>query len=99
MSGVIATLVDSNHTPVARALADDDGQFTIRAPVAGTYRIEARRIAFRPTIDKPMMLEARKILLHTVVLTGAPVQLASVHTTAEQQCETPPDSGSAAFTV
>jgi hypothetical protein len=99
VSGVIVTLLDSNRTPVARALVDDDGKFTMRAPAAGTYRIEAKRLAFRPTLDIPILLEEGRIFLHTLVLTGAPVQLAAVRVTAEQQCEIHPDSGSAAFAV
>ncbi|MEO7772831.1 MAG: carboxypeptidase-like regulatory domain-containing protein [Gemmatimonadaceae bacterium] len=97
--GVIVTLVDSTGTPVSRALADDGGQFTLRAPAAGTYRIEARRLAFRLTLDRPIVLEAGKILIHNVMLGAAPVQLAAFHVTADQQCAVHPDSGSAAFTV
>ncbi|MEO8621966.1 MAG: carboxypeptidase-like regulatory domain-containing protein [bacterium] len=97
--GVIVTLIDDKGVPVARALADDGGQFSMRAPSAGTYRIEARRLAFRPTLDKPIVLDDGKILLHTLVLTGVPVQLAGVQVTAESRCQAIPDSGSAAFAV
>ncbi len=97
--GAIVTLIDSTGQPVARALADDGGQFNLRAPGPGTYRIEARRLAFRPTLDRPIVLEAGKILLHNVMLSGAPVQLSEIRVTAAQQCEIHPDSGSAAFAV
>jgi hypothetical protein len=53
----------------------DDGKFTMRAPAAGTYRIEAKRLAFRPTLDIPILLEEGRIFLHTLVLTGAPIAL------------------------
>src|SRR3954462_8648692 len=82
-SGVIITLLDDKGTPVARALGDDEGHFTIRAPSAGTYRIEARRVGFRPTLDVPLELEEGKIRLHTLVLTGAPIELGAVRTVAE----------------
>lgn len=97
--GVIVTLVDSAGVPVARALADDGGQFTLRAPAPGTYRIEAKRLAFRPTFDRPIVLEAGRILIHNVMLTSAPVVLSEVRVTAEQQCQSHPDSASAAFAV
>ena len=97
--GAIVTLVDSTGRPVARALGDDGGQFSLRAPGPGTYRIEAKRLAFRPTLDQPIVLEAGKILIHNVVLRGAPVQLSEIRVTAEQQCQIHPDSGSAAFAV
>ncbi|MDB4914632.1 MAG: hypothetical protein JWM95_2276 [Gemmatimonadetes bacterium] len=97
--GVIVTLVDSKGTPVARALADDGGAYSMRAPAAGSYRIEARRLAFRPTLDVPISLSEGKVLLHTLVLTGAPVQLTAVRTTAEPRCENGGDSTSAALAV
>ena len=97
--GVIVTLIDNTGVPVARALADDGGSFSMRAPSSGTYRIEAKRLAFRPTLDTPIVLEEGRILLHTLVLTGAPVQLAGVQVTAEPRCQAKPDSGSAAFAV
>lgn len=97
--GVIVTLVDSTGTPVARALAGDDGEFTMRAPGAGTYRIEAKRLAFRPTLDRPIVLEAGRPLRHILVMTGEAVQLPGVRVSAERQCAANPDSGSAAFSV
>ncbi|MEP6731155.1 MAG: carboxypeptidase-like regulatory domain-containing protein [bacterium] len=99
VSGVIVTLVDSTGTPVARALADDGGEFTLRAPIAGTYRIDARRLAFRPTVDRPIVLLEGRVLHHILVLTGAPVTLPALGVTAQQECEIQPDSGSAAFSV
>jgi len=99
VSGVIVTLIDSSGTPVARALADDEGKFTMRAPASGTYRIEAKRLAFRPTVDVPITLQEGRVLLHTLVLRGAPVQLEAVKVTAEQKCETQPDSSTMAFSV
>ena len=59
--GVIVTLINANGTPVARALADDEGRFTMRAPSTGTYYIEARRLAFRPTIDVSIALEEGRL--------------------------------------
>ena len=97
--GVIVTLLDEKGTPVARALADDGGAFTMKAPSSGTYHIEAKRIAFRPTIDKPITLEEGRVLLHTLVLSSNPIQLGGVQVTAEQRCEANPDSVSAAFSV
>jgi hypothetical protein len=97
--GVIVTLIDAAGTPVARALADDAGRFTMRAPVAGVYRIEAKRLAFRPTLDVPITLEEGRTLLHTLVLTSAPVLLERVRISATQECDVHPDSGSAAFEV
>lgn len=99
LSGVIVTLIDATGAPVARALAGDDGGFTMRAPAAGTYRIEAKRLAFRPTLDRPITLEEGRTLRHVLVMTGAPVQLPGVMVSADRQCATNPDSASEAFSV
>ena len=95
--GVIVTLFNEQGTAVARALGDDGGSFTMKAPSPGTYHIEAKRIAFRPTVDKPIVLEEGRILLHTLVLTGSPIQLAAVQVSAEQRCQASLDSVSEAF--
>jgi hypothetical protein len=97
--GVIVTLLDEKGTPVARALSDEGGSFTMKAPSAGTYHIEAKRIAFRPTIDKPIVLDEGRVLLHTLVLTGSAIQLAGMQVTAGQRCQADLDSASAAFFV
>lgn len=97
--GVIVTLIDANGVAVSRALADDEGQFMMRAPAAGTYYIEARRLAYRPTIDVSIALEDGKILLHTLVLTSVPVELARVHVTATQACAAESDTASSALAV
>ena len=97
--GVIVTLLDSTGRPVSRALSDDDGKFTLRAPQSGTYRIDARRLSFRPTLDTPIVLNDRTVLSHTLILTGGQIRLDAVRTTAEQRCEVNPDSGTAAFSV
>ena len=95
--GVIVTLFDSTNTAVARALGDDEGRYTLRAPRAGTFHIEARRLAFRPTYDVPLVLDTGKIRLHNIVLTGAPTELAGIHVSAAPRCEANPDSTTAAF--
>ena len=97
--GVIVTLLDSAGRPVSRALSDDDGKFVLRAPQSGTYRIDARRLSFRPTLDAPIALTEGKTLSHVLILTGGQIRLDAVRTTAEQQCEVNPDSGTAAFSV
>jgi hypothetical protein len=97
--GVIVTLLDEKGTPVARALSDEGGSFTMKAPSAGTYHIEAKRIAFRPTIDKPIVLDEGRVLVHTLVLTGSAIQLAGMQVTAGQRCQADLDSASAAFFV
>jgi hypothetical protein len=97
--GVIITLIDDKGRAVARALGDEEGKFNLRAPAAGMYHLEARRVGFRPTIDVPLQLEEGKIRLHTLMLTGAPVVLEGVRAVAAAQCDATPDSTTAAFAV
>jgi hypothetical protein len=97
--GVIVTLLDDKGRPVARALGDDEGRFAVRAPAAGMYQVEARRIGFRPTLEPPMLLEDGEIRLYTLMLRGTPVSLAAVRTVASSQCDAAADSASSAFAV
>ena len=97
--GVIVTLLDPKGVPVARALSDEEGRYLLRAPAPGTFHIEARRLAFLPTVDLPLELEEGKIRLHNVVVTGARVQLQPVQVTANAPCRVDPDSASTAFRV
>lgn len=97
--GAIVTLVDEHGTPVARALADEQGRFAMRAPSAGRYRLQLLRLGFRPTTDSLVDLASGAELQRTVVLTGVPVHLDAVHITAEQQCDATEQRGSQAFDV
>lgn len=97
--GVILTLVDAGGAPVARALANDSGAYSMRAPSPGTYRIEARRIAFHPTLDAEIALAEGRTLLHTVTLVGAPVRIGALHVSASARCERGSDPASSALDV
>src|SRR5256885_2277029 len=43
----VLMLIDSANAAVARALADEHGDYALYAPSAGRYRIRALRIGFR----------------------------------------------------
>ncbi|MBV6520167.1 MAG: hypothetical protein MNPFHGCM_00272 [Gemmatimonadaceae bacterium] len=47
LSGVLVALVDDSARTVASALTSDRGLYGVRAPSAGRYRIEAKRIGVR----------------------------------------------------
>ncbi len=98
VAGAIVTLLDSAGTPLARALADDQGRFSIRMPAAGRYRFEVLRIGYAPTLDEEFRVDAGQVVSRTLRITGSPVALAGVRVSAPQRC-LDGDTASPAFAV
>src|SRR5262245_64793694 len=57
LSGVVVVLADSAG-PVGRSLSGERGEFRVTASHAGTYRLQATRIGFRPVVSAWMTLAA-----------------------------------------
>ncbi|GIW50959.1 MAG: hypothetical protein KatS3mg081_0314 [Gemmatimonadales bacterium] len=58
VSRAFVVLLDTAGTEVARALTDDQGRFFLSAPAAGSYRVQSKRIGFRPTVSSMLNLGA-----------------------------------------
>src|SRR3954468_8633634 len=67
LNGVVATLIDSANTTIARALSNASGHFTLVASKPGTYKIRALRIGFRPTVTPPFQLPLAATVERAVV--------------------------------
>ena len=85
VSGVVLVLLDSTGTERTRSLSNYAGQFSIRAPFSGTFRIQALQIGYLPTTTAPMMVagDAGNV---RVVLDGARVTLAAVKIVDKSAC-------------
>ena len=84
--GVVVTLVDSSETVRSRALSDDQGEYSIRAPVPGRYRLRALRIGFRPVVSREFALAAGEVREEPFVLDGASVPLEVVRISEKSVC-------------
>lgn len=52
INGVLVTLVDSAQRTSGAALTNENGVFAIRAPQAGTFRVDAKRIGVRRALSE-----------------------------------------------
>lgn len=85
LSGVLVTLVNDSSRTVGSALTGERGDYGIRAPSAGTYRIDAKRIGVRrfrspafelatgETREVNVQLDALLYSLPEVVITAIPL--------------------------
>jgi hypothetical protein len=71
-SGVV-TLLDADGAAIGAVLTDSLGEFALRAPVAGAYRLRFERLGFRPVITDRFTLEAGET--ETKTIRAAPVSI------------------------
>src|ERR1041385_7834853 len=60
LPATLVTLIDESGTERAHAVSDQTGQYVLTAPAAGSYRIRAKRIGFRPLVSPALTLGDRK---------------------------------------
>ena len=92
-------LIDSTGAGVAAALAQPGGRFTLRAPVAGTYRLRVLRIGFRRTQTPPFLVGAGETVERVVAMPQVSVALTGIRVIGLQRCEGLPTGGEALVTV
>jgi hypothetical protein len=56
ISGAFVVLLDQTGREIARGLTGDSGTFLLRAPDAGAYRLQSKRIGFRLSETPPFLL-------------------------------------------
>ncbi len=84
-------LLDQEQREVARALSTSDGQFTLRAPRAGTYRLRSERIGYRASESEQIELVAGTTLTYSLTVQAIPIILSTVEVVAEDRCQVSPD--------
>jgi hypothetical protein len=62
ISGATVLLVDDGGATVGRATSDNRGDFVVRAPRAGIYRLRTSRIGYREGISQPLDLVANGVV-------------------------------------
>ena len=84
--GVIATLLDSASTIVARALSDAAGQFRLSAPRSGVYRVRTLRIGYRPSVSAALELAPGADATRRIVLDAIPLSLDTIRVDDRSVC-------------
>src|SRR5215467_4622375 len=92
-SRVIVVASDASGRTAGRALTGDRGQFTVRLPDPGSYRVTLLRIGFRPTQLPPVSVEATAGGPVRFVLANEPVRLSLVNVRDRETCRVSADTG------
>jgi hypothetical protein len=85
--GVVVVLSDSAGNTVGRVLTDDRGEFALRTPSSGKYRLRALRIGYEPTESDILELTPSATRETRLMLTGAPIRLRAIRITERSTCE------------
>ena len=93
-AALLVELVDSANNVVARTLSTSNGSFSLRGSRAGTYRVRALRIGFRPSISAALALAAGEQHDLDLVLASTAVVLNPVNVAERRVCEVNPDTAS-----
>ncbi len=99
MSGVLVQLLDSNSAIAAHALSGAGGEFTLRPPRSGTFRLRTLRIGFRPVVSDPIVLAAGAEVTRRLQLNSVPISLDTVRVSDHAVCRSFGDSAAIAFQV
>lgn len=97
--GVVILLLDSTGATVGRSLTDEDGQFRVSTSRAGSYRLRALRLGFRPVTTDAISLAVGQEATKVLELTGLPVSLDTIRVAGRNSCQVHPDSAAATFAI
>jgi protocatechuate 3,4-dioxygenase beta subunit len=92
--GAFVVLLDEREAEVARVLTDDAGRFLLRAPSAGAYRIQSKRIGFRLFLSEPLALEPDQTVAYRAEVAAVPAMLPPVVVEGRPQCGSRGEVGS-----
>jgi carboxypeptidase family protein len=90
-SGVV-TLLDADGAPIRAVLTDSLGEFGLRAPVAGAYRLRFDRLGFRSTTTDRFTLDAGETETKTLRATPVMVSLERIVVTDRPRCRVLPEA-------
>lgn len=91
ITGAVISLVDVERRVVATVLADETGRFEVRAPRAGRYALEAKRIGVARTSTDFFDLGDGERLERSVVVDAIVPRLTRVITQQTRSCTRRPD--------
>jgi hypothetical protein len=88
--GVVMTLLDSAGRTAAEALSDARGEYSVRAPSAGSYRLDAKRIGVRRFQSEPFAVTVGETRTLDVQLDAVLYQLPEVVVSSSATCSVEP---------
>ena len=79
----IVTLLNENGRRVTTTVTGESGAWALRAPLPGTYFVEAKRLGYRPAIDGPVEITSGNNWTAVFHLQRLPVMLDPIEISAE----------------
>ena len=95
IGGAFVVLLDEGGAEVGRVLTGPDGTFLLRAPVAGSYRLQSKRIGFRVSHSPPLRLAEGQTVGFRLQVEAVPARLPPVVVEGRPQCGTRGEQGTA----
>ncbi|HJU68377.1 MAG TPA: carboxypeptidase-like regulatory domain-containing protein, partial [Gemmatimonadaceae bacterium] len=90
-SGVI-TLLDADGAPIRAVLTDSAGEFGLRAPSAGAYRLRFERLGFRPLTTDRFTLDEGENETKDIRAAAVSVSLEQIVVTDRPRCRVLPEA-------
>ncbi len=91
--GALVDLIDATGRRHGVELSDVHGRFVVRAPQAGIYRLEVRRVGYQTEVSPSLHLFQGDTLRYTMDVAAETIQLAAVVVEEEKQCNLLPELG------
>lgn len=92
-------LLDASGGVVATTLTSSQGEFVIRGPISGTYRLRTDRIGYASAHSPELELKRGQVLEYEMQVAIEPVELGSMDVRRGARCELLPDEGRQIYTV
>jgi hypothetical protein len=99
VGGAVVTLIAGDGRRVASSLSADGGRFTVRAPAAGSYSLEVKRIGVRVVRLGPFELTAGENRQEDVTVRPIPRLQPEVRIAGRTKCLVRPEGNEATATV
>ncbi len=99
VGGSVVSLLDSTNAVFGAVLTDEFGIFEVRAPRAGTYRLQAERVGFARVISFPFPVAAGQTVSRRVLLRDATARLGSLQVSDRTRCDVRPAEGTLVATL
>lgn len=90
ISDALVQLLADRERVVASGTSSARGEYLLRAPADGMYRLRVLRIGFRPWFSEPVTLKGTEIVLRDFDIQGGIVVLAELKVTAKSSCKRSP---------
>lgn len=98
--GAFVILQDSTGQTVSSTLTSADGQWLVRAPEAGTYRLRTDRIGYASVLSEPLVLAEGEAATYPLAVAVSPIGLAELAVEGEGgRCEVLGEEGRVVYRV